>query len=102
MNYVYEALGRAVIGDTKMPKDPYHLAQSAMADLKAAVHLILARTPNGMTNAQIGRTLGIYGGHVGHEGHISRTLLAVLEIEGVAEQDPGSKKWSLKDHAKED
>ena len=70
-----------------------------MADLKAAVHLVLANAPNGLSNAQVGRTLGIYGGHVGHEGHISRTLLALLESEGVAEQDPSTKRWRLKDHS---
>lgn len=80
----------------------YHRAQSAMADLKAAVRFTLSNAPNGLTNAQVGRTLGIYGGHVGHEGHISRTLLALLESEGVAEQDANTKCWRLKDHSKAD
>jgi hypothetical protein len=79
--------------------ESYRLAQSAMAELKAAVHFVLTNSPSGLTNAQIGRTLGIYGGHVGHEGHISRTLLALLESEGVAEQDPKTKYWRLKDHS---
>lgn len=79
--------------------DCYHCAQVAISDLKAAVHFVLADAPDGLTNAQVGRTLGIYGGHVGHEGHISRTLLALLEGEGVAEQDSQSKRWRLKDHA---
>lgn len=80
--------------------EAYHLAQSAMADLKAAVRFTLSAAPNGLTNAQIGRSLGIYGGDVGHEGHISRTLLALLESEGVAEQDANTKCWRLKDHNK--
>jgi hypothetical protein len=79
--------------------DSYHTAQSALADLKASVHFVLANCSDGLTNVQIGRTLGIYGGHVGHEGHISRTLLALLESEGVAEQDSKTKRWRLKDHA---
>ena len=33
----------------------------------------------------IGRGLGIYGGHVNHEGHIPRTLLSIMESEGVVE-----------------
>lgn len=75
----------------------YRLAQSALADLKAAVHLVLTDSPpEGLTNAELGRALGIYGGHVGHMGHISRTLLAMLETEGVAEQDQESKRWRLK------
>lgn len=50
---------------------------------------------SGLTNAEVGRTLGIYGGHVGHVGHVSRVILNHLEEEGVAAQDPGSKKWIL-------
>ena len=78
---------------------PYHRAQQAIADLKAAIHqlLTLAADP-GLTNAEIGRTLGIYTGHVGHEGHIPRTLLAVMEAEGVVCQDAASKRWTLKRH----
>ncbi len=79
--------------------DSYREAQVAMANLKATVHFVLANATDGLTNAQVGRTLGIYGGHVGHEGHISRTLLALLESEGVAEQDPDTKCWRLKKHA---
>jgi hypothetical protein len=78
--------------------DCYRDAQVAIGSLKAAVHFVLANATDGLTNAQVGRTLGIYGGHVGHEGHISRTLLALLESEGVAEQDPATKTWRLKNH----
>ncbi len=79
--------------------EAYHLAQSAMADLKAAVLTILEDAPdNGMSNAQIGRTLGIYMGHVGHEGHISRTLLAIMENEGVVNQDTSTKRWNVRIH----
>lgn len=49
-----------------------------------------------MKNAEIGRSLGIYMGHVRHEGHISRTLLGMMEEEGVVEQDSETKKWKLK------
>lgn len=51
-----------------------------------------------MTNAEIGRTLGIYSGHVGHEGHISRTLLAIMESEGVVSQHSDSKRWRIRSH----
>jgi hypothetical protein len=79
--------------------DPYSLAQSAMADLKAAVRLTLEHgPPAGLPNAQIGRMLGIYAGHIGHEGHISRTILAMLESEGVIEQLPETKSWRLRNH----
>lgn len=80
----------------------YQTAQRAIADLKSAVHAVLAVAPSeGLSNAQIGRTLGIYGGHEGHEGHISRTLLALLEAEGVAHQDSRTKRWSLRAHVDE-
>lgn len=76
--------------------DAYILAQEAMAKLRSAVHLILEKAPRGLTNARLGRSLGIYSGHVGHEGHISRTVLALMEAEGVVEQDKASKVWRLK------
>ena len=76
---------------------PYHLAQSAIANLKAAIHMILAAAPSeGLSNADIGRLLGIYMGHVKHEGHIPRTLLAIMESEGVTVQDGSTKKWRLR------
>lgn len=79
--------------------ESYHLAQKAIADLKAAVRQVLERAAGeGMTNAEIGRTLGIYGGHVGHEGHISRTILAVMESEGVVAQEAATKRWSIRVH----
>jgi hypothetical protein len=52
-----------------------------------------------MSNAAIGRSLGIYSGHAGHEGHISRTILALMEAEGVVEQDTATKVWKLRRHA---
>ena len=80
-----------------MHSDAYQLAQAALADLKSAVYLTLESAPQcGLTNAEIGRSLGIYAGHVGHEGHISRTLLGLLESDGVVEQNTESKRWSLK------
>ncbi len=76
----------------------YKLAQSAIADLKTAIYEVLKTAPEGgLTNAQLGRFLGIYSGHVGHEGHISRTLLNMMEAEGVVEQSE-DKKWSMKKH----
>jgi hypothetical protein len=78
---------------------PYYLAQSAIAQLKAAVHLVLSRASNdGLKNSDIGRQLGIYMGHVEHEGHIPRTLLAIMESEGVVEQDNETKAWRLRIH----
>jgi len=82
--------------------EAYHLAQKAIADLKSAIYKILEKAPAaGMSNAEIGRTLGIYTGHVGHEGHIPRTLLAVMESEAVVEQDKSSKYWMIRIHSKE-
>ena len=79
----------------------YHLAQRAILDLKAAVYEVLKdATGEGMSNAEIGRTLGIYSGHVGHEGHIPRSLLAIMESEGVVEQLSETKKWKLRRYDK--
>ena len=83
--------------------EAYRRAQLAMAELKAAVRTVLEDASTaGLTNAQIGRTLGIYGGHAGHEGHISRTVLALMEAEGIAQQDERSKYWRLKKHGNEE
>ena len=66
----------------------YLLAQTAMAQLKAAVHMVLSQAPaEGLKNSDIGRALGIYPGHVKHEGHVPRTLLAIMEKEGVVVQN---------------
>jgi len=76
----------------------YLLAQRAIADLKAAIHQTLAEAPpSGLTNAEIGRSLGIYQGHQGHEGHIPRTLLALMEAEGVVMQNE-DRRWQLRLH----
>lgn len=75
---------------------PYVLAQQAIAGLKGAVYSLLAGSSEGLRNAEIGRLLGIHTGHVRHEGHIPRTLLALMEAEGVVEQDVDTKKWRLR------
>lgn len=76
---------------------PYELAQSAMAHLKSAVYRVLKDCPEvGLTNVEIGRNLGIYHGHKRHEGHISRTILALMEEEGVVIQNTKSKRWTLR------
>ena len=77
-------------------KEAYLLAQTGMANLHSAIYLILEAKEEGATNAVIGRSLGIYSGHVGHEGHISRTVLALMEAEGVVEQDPKTKAWRIR------
>lgn len=75
----------------------YLSAQTALVQLKAAVRQVLSEAePDGLRNADIGRALGIYMGHVEHEGHIPRTLLALMEAEGVVEQDKSTKLWTLR------
>lgn len=70
----------------------YRRAQLAMAELKAAVLAVVIKGgPEGVRNVDVGKTLGIYGGHVGHVGHISRTLLEILQNEGLVEQV--EKRW---------
>lgn len=78
---------------------PYQKAQTAIAYLKAAVYEILVMAPEaGLRNVDIGRALGIYTGHVEHEGHISRTILALMEADGTINQDKESKSWTLLHH----
>lgn len=77
--------------------EAYNLAQRAISDLKTAIHSILMEHPDGLSNAEIGRALGIYHGHSGkHEGHISRVLLQLMQVEGILSQDEKTKKWILK------
>lgn len=79
--------------------DAYSTAQHAMAQLKAAVFMTLASgKADGLANSDIGRSLGIYTGHIKHEGHISRTILAIMEAEGVVEQNKETKLWKLRQH----
>jgi len=73
----------------------YAMSQRAIADLKAAVYQVLLEAgTDGLRNVDIGKGLGIYTGHVEHVGHISRTLLGLMEAEGVVEQD-SEKVWRL-------
>lgn len=75
---------------------PYTAAQRAMAELKGAIYDVLKTNPDGLRNVDIGEKLGIYTGHERHEGHISRTLLAIMESEGVVVQNEDTKIWKLK------
>ena len=79
--------------------DAYRRAQRAISELKASICAVLSEADQGLTNAQVGRVLGIYQGHVGHEGHISRTLLQMMKAEGVVEQDDQTKRWALRQHS---
>lgn len=74
----------------------YTTAQKALAELKGSIHSVLSESESGVTNAELGRALGIYTGHKGHEGHISRTLLGIIESEGVVVQDEKTKIWTLR------
>lgn len=83
--------------------EAYQRAQRAIADLKTAVFSVLAVAGEaGLRNADIGRSLGIYAGHEEHEGHIPRTILAMMQDEGVVEQDAASKRWRLRSHFAEE
>jgi len=83
--------------------EPYVTAQCGMAKLRAAIFLLLKDAPaEGLRNVQIGKSLGIYCGHVGHKGHVSRTVLALMEAEGVVEQDAETERWRLRENAQLD
>ena len=77
----------------------YSIAQRGLAELKVAVYeLLRLKSGEGLTNSEIGRMLGIYYGHKGHEGHVSRTVLSSMESEGAVQQEPTTKRWSLRTH----
>jgi hypothetical protein len=77
----------------------YRRAQRAIAELKsAAVDLLATAGPEGFRNAQVGRLLGIYQGHVRHQGHISRTILEMLQADGIAEQKGQGGPWQIRQH----
>jgi hypothetical protein len=79
--------------------EAYQLAQLGMSNLKAAIYMALKNgPPEGLRNADVGRALGIHAGHIRHEGHIPRTLLAIMESEGVVQQDAQSKRWTVRHH----
>ena len=66
---------------------PYYKAQHGISLIKDAVYTLLKDSyPEGLRNVDIGKSLGIYSGHKGHEGHISRTILEMMQSEGVIEQ----------------
>lgn len=82
---------------TERSSQAYADAQRAIATLKSAIYMVLLDAgPEGMKNVEIGKALGIHAGHARHEGHIPRTLLAIMEGEYVTEQDPASKIWRLR------
>lgn len=75
----------------------YKMAQHAISDLKTAILITLQAGPEeGMKNADIGRALGIHHGHARHEGHIQRSMLALMESEGVVIQNEETKLWKVK------
>jgi hypothetical protein len=72
----------------------YSNAQNGLALLKVAVFEILSiYKDEGLRNVDVGKLLGIYRGHIRHEGHISRTILAIMEEDGTIRQDSETKKW---------
>jgi hypothetical protein len=76
---------------------PYQKAQRAIANLKSSIYELFIDENTALTNAEIGRRLGIYHGHSGkHQGHISRVLLELMQDEGVVTQDKKTKTWRLK------
>lgn len=76
--------------------EAYSLAQQAMQLLRIAIYKSLEASPDeGLRNSELGRVLGVYMGHAGHQGHVTRTVLALMENEGAVVQDPENRKWRL-------
>ena len=73
----------------------YERAQIGVAQVKSAIFELLEQNKDCLTNAEIGRSLGIYFGHEGHEGHIPRSLISLMEREGAVYQDGPCGKWFI-------
>jgi len=73
--------------------DAIPLVERALSELRGVVHAKLLENKDGLTNAQLGRSLGLYMGHVGHQGCVSRTILEMLKENEMAWQDPATKRW---------
>jgi hypothetical protein len=79
---------------------PYHRAQAALAELKAAMYVLLDDGPlGGLTEVQVGRSLGIHDR--GGDGRVTAGLLRMMEDEGVVEHDPETGCWRIRSHAGE-
>src|SRR5262245_37861189 len=92
-----ESAGDPMDRHTEIRIRAYRRAQRAMAELKAAtVDLLATAGAEGLRNSQIGRLLGIYQGHVRHQGHISRTILEMLQADGIAEQNGQGGPWQMR------
>jgi len=76
--------------------DLYNRVQRAITEIESAIFELLRMYPGGLTNAEIGRYLGIYFGHDGHEGHVSRSILALMEKKGVVQQPIRRGPWQLR------
>lgn len=79
----------------------YQRAHAALLELKSVVlETLEAAGEEGLTNAELGRGLGIYHGYhnadgvEGHPGHISRWLLGELQREEMVRQD-SAKRWTV-------
>lgn len=82
----------------------YAKAQEGVTKLKEAIYgYLLDRGEEGATNAEIGRSLGIYVGYStregepekkAQEGHLSRTILGYMETDEVVIRK--DKKWFLR------
>ena len=86
-----------------MKTDYYEQAQAAIAMLKSAIHGLLSdpsTSSEGLRNAEIGRELGIYRVHLDpkqQSGHISRSILKLMEFDEVVEYNERTHLWSLRD-----
>ena len=76
--------------------DHYRRAQVALADLKAAARGVLLSAPSdGLADDDVGRLLGLNALSGTADGQLTRTILGVLEAEGVATKDEGER-WHFR------
>ena len=76
-------------------KKAYGMAQSALAELKTAVFVLLEEAGGaGLRNVDIGKRLGIHCGPEGRRGHLSRAVLEILSNDGTIRQ-LDNKRWAV-------
>lgn len=76
--------------------EAYELAQEAVSLMKSAIIRILADSPEGLKNSEIGRRLGVNADFLDdQQGWFQYTVLKIMELERTVEQTKPRGPWRL-------
>lgn len=82
--------------------EAYELAQKSVVLMKKAIVVLLTSSPNGMSNTEIGRRLGVNGDFLGNQsGWFAYTVLKIMEAEHTVVQVKSRGPWRMAVHASE-